>query len=115
ATLYAYVSRGMLAPRGGGRRGGGGGPCGGGGRPARDGARAPRSRAVADAAQPGRAAGTGDFVMESQLPDVADGGIRYRGMEVTKLAMWRPFEEVAGWLWTGGLGKNGSTETREGP
>jgi hypothetical protein len=34
---------------------------------------------------------------------VTDGRIRYRGLEVTRLALWRPFEEVAAWLWTGGL------------
>ena len=97
ATLYAYVSRGMLARRRG------------------DNGRSSLFEAgeiarLAVRGQPRRAAGTGDFVIESQLTDVADGRIRYRGMEVTKLAMWRPFEEVAGWLWTGGLGKNGSTE-----
>jgi citrate synthase len=43
------------------------------------------------------------------LTDVADGRFRYRGLEVTKLALWRPFEEVAGWLWTGMLGKDGTT------
>jgi len=59
--------------------------------------------------QPRRAAGTGDFVIESELTEVADGRFRYRGMEVTKLALWRPFEEVAGWLWTGSLGKDGMT------
>jgi citrate synthase len=58
--------------------------------------------------QPRRAAGTGDFVIESELTEVADGRFRYRGMEVTKLALWRPFEEVAGWLWTGSFGKPGS-------
>ena len=58
--------------------------------------------------QPRRAAGTGDFVIESELTEVTDGRIHYRGMEVTKLALWRPFEEVAGWLWTGGLGQDGA-------
>lgn len=96
ATLYAYVSRGMLTRR-----------------------RAEDGRSslfdvgevarLTEKGQPRRAAGTGDFVIESELTEVADGRFRYRGMEVTKLALWRPFEEVAGWLWTGSLGKDGAT------
>jgi citrate synthase len=65
---------------------------------------------LSERGQPRRAAGTGDFVIESELTEVADGRFRYRGMEVTKLALWRPFEEVAGWLWTGSLGKDGATQ-----
>jgi citrate synthase len=95
-TLYAYVSRGLLTRR-----------------------RAADGRSslfdpvelerLTDRGRPRRAAGTGDFVIESGLTEVADGRFRYRGMEVTKLALWRPFEEVAGWLWTGTLGRDGST------
>ncbi len=95
-TLYAYVSRGLLSRR-----------------------RAADGRSslfdpveldrLTDRGRPRRAAGTGDFVIESGLTEVADGRFRYRGMEVTKLALWRPFEEVAGWLWTGALGKDGAT------
>jgi citrate synthase len=93
STLYAYVSRGMLARRRG------------------DDGRSSLFEADEVArlvergqrGQPRRPAGTGDFVIESELTDVADGRICYRGMEVTKLALWRPFEEVAAWLWTGGL------------
>ena len=100
ATLYAYVSRGMLARRRG------------------DDGRSSLFEAdevahLADRGQrgePRRAAGTGDFVIESELTEVADGRIRYRGLEVTKLALWRPFEEVAAWLWTGGLSKDGPWE-----
>jgi citrate synthase len=65
--------------------------------------------------QPRRAAGTGDFVIESELTEVADGRFRYRGLEVTKLALWRPFEEVAGWLWTGSFGKPGGPGDRHPP
>jgi citrate synthase len=100
ATLYAYVSRGMLARRRG-----------------EDGRsslfEADEVACLAERAQrgsPRRAAGTGDFVIESELTEVADGRIRYRGMEVTKLALWRPFEEVAAWLWTGGLGQDGASQ-----
>jgi citrate synthase len=97
ATLYAYVSRGMLSRRRGG-----------------DGRSslfdADEVARLNEKGQPRRAAGTGDFVIESELTEVADGRFRYRGMEVTKLALWRPFEEVAGWLWTGSLGKEGATQ-----
>jgi citrate synthase len=100
ATLYAYVSRGMLARRRG------------------DDGRSSLFEAcevdrLADRGlrgEPRRAAGTGDFVIESELTEVADGRIRYRGMEVTRLALWRPFEEVAAWLWTGGLGTDGPAQ-----
>jgi citrate synthase len=92
ATLYAYVSRGMLTRRRG-----------------EDGRSslfdADEVARLNEKGQPRRAAGTGDFVIESGLTEVADGRFRYRGMEVTKLALWRPFEEVAGWLWTGTFGK----------
>src|SRR5580658_2089625 len=100
ATLYAYVSRGMLARRRG-----------------EDGRsslfEACEVARLADRGlrgEPRRAAGTADFVIESELTEVADGRIRYRGMEVTKLALWRPFEEVAAWLWTGGLSKDAPWE-----
>jgi citrate synthase len=99
ATLYAYVSRGTLARR-----------------RAEDGRSSlfeadevTRLAEQAQRGQPRRAAGTADFVIKSDLTEVADGRIRYRGMEVTKLALWRPFEEVAGWLWTGTLGRDGTT------
>src|SRR6202451_3971272 len=89
ATLYAYVSRGMLARRRG-----------------EDGRsslfEANEVARLARRGGPRRAPGSGDFVIESELTEVADGRIRYRGLEVTKLALWRPFEEVAGWLWAGG-------------
>jgi|GEM_PF-11525 len=97
ATLYAYVSRGMLARRRG-----------------EDGRSSlfeadevARLVERGQRGEPRRAAGTADFVIESELTEVADGRLRYRGLEVTKLALWRPFEEVAAWLWTGGLGHSG--------
>ena len=95
ATLYAYVSRGMLSRRRGedGRSS------------LFDAEEVDRLTARGQKGQPRRAAGTGDFVIESELTEVADGRFRYRGMEVTKLALWRPFEEVAGWLWTGSIGR----------
>jgi citrate synthase len=100
ATLYAYVSRGMLARRRGDD-----------GRSSLfEADEVSRLAERAQRGQPRRAAGTGDFVIESELTELADGRIRYRGMEVTKLALWRPFEEVAGWLWNGCLGQDGETQ-----
>ena len=100
ATLYAYVSRGMLTRRRG-----------------EDGRsslfEADEVARLNEKGQPRRAAGTGDFVIESGLTEVADGKFRYRGMEVTKLALWRPFEEVAGWLWTGSFSKPGDRHPLE--
>ena len=105
ATLYAYVSRGMLARRRGGD-----------GRSSLfEADEVARLAEQAQKGQPRRAAGTGDFVIESGLTEVADGRIRYRGMEVTKLALWRPFEEVAGWLWTGRLGQDGGPDRKPAP
>ncbi len=102
ATLYAYVSRGMLARRRGA-----------------DGRsslfEAGEIARLTEKGRPRRAAGTGDFVIESELTEVADGRFRYRGMEVTKLALWRPFEEVAGWLWTGSFVKPGGPGDRHPP
>src|SRR5580704_5528667 len=100
ATLYAYVSRGMLARRRGedGRSS------------LFEAEEVARLAGRGQRGEPRRAAGTGDFVIESELTEVADGRIRYRGLEVTKLALWRPFEEVAAWLWTGGLSKDGPWE-----
>jgi citrate synthase len=100
ATLYAYVSRGMLARRRGedGRSS------------LFEAEEVARLAGRGQRGEPRRAAGTADFVIESELTEVADGRIRYRGMEVTKLALWRPFEEVAAWLWTGGLSRDGTWE-----
>ncbi len=90
ATLYAYVSRGLLASIRGAdgrtslfdpdeidrlvtrpRRG-----------------RPPRSAA---------------FTVHTRLADVRDGDLFYRGANVTTLAESHPAEAVARWLWTGAL------------
>jgi hypothetical protein len=69
-TLYAYVSRGMLARR-----------------RAQDGRSSlfeadevARLAVCGQRGQPRRAAGSGDFVIESGLTEIADGRFRYRGM-----------------------------------
>jgi citrate synthase len=97
ATLYAYVSRGVLHRRRGpdGRRSlfdpaeidrlAGRGEPGG----------------MAGRTRPRRSGPAATFVIESAVTEISGGGPRYRGVEVTRLALWRPFEEVAEWLWTG--------------
>jgi citrate synthase len=94
ATLYAYVSRGVLRRRRG--------PDG------RSSLFDPAEIAgMTDRARPRRAGGAAGFVFESAVTEISDGRPRYRGMDVTKLALWRPFEEVAEWLWTGTYAKEG--------
>jgi citrate synthase len=89
ATLYAYVSRGLLARE-----------------------RAPDGRASTfDPAEIDRLARPGrprrgrrpatDLVLPSALTTIAQGIPWYRGLPVPDLAGSRSFEEVATWLWTG--------------
>src|SRR5687768_727731 len=91
ATLYAYVSRGLL-----GRE------------------RAPDGRTstfdpaeIDRLARPGRARRgrrpASDLVVPSGLTAIDQGLPWYRGVAVTDLAATRTFEEVAEWLWTGQL------------
>lgn len=114
ATLYSYVSRGLLArqrtPSGStfdaqevarlartGRRGAtesaadglgsaGGGGDGGGWRPL--------------AAERQRRAG-GDPVFVTELTLIQSGRLYYRGLDAVSLSRSRSFEEVTGWLWNG--------------
>src|SRR5215204_5710554 len=89
ATLYAYVSRGLL-----GRE------------------RSPDGRTstfdpaeVDRLARPGRARRgrrpATDLVVPSAITAIDQGRPWYRGVAVTDLAATRTFEEVAEWLWTG--------------
>ena len=89
ATLYAYVSRGLL-----GRE------------RSSDGRTSTFDPAEIDRlARPGRARRgrrpTTDLVVPSALTAIAQGQPWYRGLAVTDLAATRTFEEVAEWLWTG--------------
>ena len=94
ATLYAYVSRGVLRRR----RGADG----------RSGLFDPAEVAgLADRSQPRRPAATAGIVIESAVTEISDGPLRYRGVDVAQLALWRPFEEVADWLWSGSPRKDG--------
>src|ERR1700730_17326653 len=88
ATLYSYVSRGVLRRR-----------------------RAPGGRgshfdpgeveALSRRGRPRREARLGEFVIESGLTEIAGDRLRFRGMDAAELAVQRSFEEVAALLWTG--------------
>lgn len=87
ATLYAYVSRGVLTRR-----------------------RSRSGRSLFDPAEierlarrgrPRRPPGPAELVIESQLTALADGRPFYRGRDSLDLAAAADFEDVAGWLWTG--------------
>jgi citrate synthase len=90
ATLYSYVSRGVLT-----RRRGTGGKI-----------------SLFDAAEVGGLARRGrprqppgltGLVIESGLTEIADDTLRFRGVDALDLAQDRLFEEVSALLWTGAL------------
>jgi citrate synthase len=88
ASLYSYVSRGVLTPR-----------------------RGPDGRAsLFDAAEieglarrgrPRRGPGGAELVIESELTEITDDRLRFRGHDAIALATSRSFEEVASLLWIG--------------
>jgi len=88
ATLYAYVSRGVLSR-----------------------VRAPDGRAslfgadevehLARRGRPRRPAGAADITVESAITEITGDSLRFRGLDATRLAVSRTFEEVAELLWTG--------------
>jgi citrate synthase len=88
ATLYAYVSRGVLS---------------------RDKAADGRSSLfdaeevgrLARRGRPRRPAGAADITVESAITEISGDRLRYRGHDVPRLAMSRSFEDVAELLWTG--------------
>ena len=90
ATLYAYVSRGVLG---------------------RDKASDGRSslfdpdevERLARRGRPRRPAGAVDITVESAITELTADTLRFRGLDATRLAVTRPFEEVAELLWTGDL------------
>jgi len=88
ATLYAYVSRGVLLRR---KTADGRGSLFDAGEVER----------LARRGRPRRQAGSADIVIESAITEIEGSQVRYRGAEVTELAVRRSFEEVAGWLWSG--------------
>jgi citrate synthase len=88
ATLYAYVSRGVLR---------------------RDRAADGRSslfesdevERLARRGRPRRPVGVADITVESAITEIAGDRLRYRGLDVIRLATSRAFEDVAELLWTG--------------
>jgi citrate synthase len=90
ATLYAYVSRGVLR---------------------RDRAADGRSsrfdsdevERLARRGRPRRPVGVADITVESAITEIAGDRLRYRGLDVIRLATSRTFEDIAELLWTGEL------------
>jgi citrate synthase len=90
ATLYAYVSRGVLR---------------------RDRAVDGRSslfdsdeiERLARRGRPRRPPGVADITVESAITEIAGDRLRYRGLDVIQLATSRTFEDVAELLWAGEL------------
>ena len=86
ATLYAYVSRGVLS---------------------RDKAADGRGslfdseevERLARRGRPRRPAGAADITVESAITEITGDRLRYRGHDVTRLAITRSFEDVAELLW----------------
>lgn len=90
ATLYAYVSRGTLTRQ-----------------RSADGRAslfdAEEIERLARRGRPRRPAGALDLTVESQLTQISQDGLRYRGHDALGLARTRSFEDVAELLWTGAL------------
>jgi citrate synthase len=88
ASLYSYVSRGILSRRTG-----------------RDGRASlfdpDEITALRRRGRPRREPGGAELVIETSLTEIAGGRLWYRGLDATALAGTRTFEEVAGLLWTG--------------
>jgi citrate synthase len=90
ATLYAYVSRGVLS---------------------RDRAADGRSsmfdseevERLARRGRPRRPAGAADITVESAITEITGDRLFFRGLDVIRLATSRTFEDVADLLWTGEL------------
>jgi citrate synthase len=94
ATLYAYVSRGVLIRTRGAD-----------GRASLfDAAEIER---LARRGRPRRPPGAIDITVESQITEIAGDRLRYRGLDVIELARTRSFEDVATLLWTGALPPDG--------
>jgi citrate synthase len=90
ASLYAYVSRGVLSRR----------------READGRASmfdADEVEELARKGRPRRTGGPAELVIESELTELTSKTQRYRGYDATALAMRSSFEDVATLLWTGSL------------
>ena len=51
--------------------------------------------------RPRRPAGVADITVESAITEITGDSLRFRGLDATRLALSRTFEEVAELLWTG--------------
>src|SRR5580704_18285129 len=107
ATLYSYVSRGVLTRR---RASGTGGASGGsgGGRGSRGGGPGHGSlfdpgevEELARRGRPRRAPGLAGLVIESGVTEITDDGLWFRGMDALDLARDWDFEDVCDLLWLG--------------
>ncbi len=88
ATLYAYVSRGVLSRT---RAADGRGSL----------FHPDEVEQLARRGRPRRPAGALDITVESSITEITGDRLRYRGLDATRLAVSRAFEEVAELLWTG--------------
>jgi len=98
ASLYSYVSRGVLSRR------------------KAEGSRASLFSArevetMARRGRPRRASRPTELVIETQVTEITGDQLRYRGYDAIELASERDFEEVAGLLWTGILADPGAAAT----
>ncbi|MDQ2811396.1 MAG: citrate synthase, partial [Actinomycetota bacterium] len=88
ATLYAYVSRGVLGRvKAADVRGSLFDPD--------------EVERLALRGRPRRPAGAVDLTIESAITEITAGALRFRGLDATRLAATRTFEDVAELLWTG--------------
>jgi citrate synthase len=94
ASLYAYVSRGVLARR---REPDGRGSL----------FDADEITRLALKGRPRRAPSGAELIIESSLTEISGNRLRFRGHDAISLATTRTFEEVATLLWTGSLGGPG--------
>jgi citrate synthase len=91
ASLYAYVSRGILTRRRGAD-----------GKSSLFDAR--EVDLLARRGRPRRTRGSADLVIETSLTEISGDRLRFRGHDAMVLATQRSYEEVAGLLWTGDFG-----------
>jgi citrate synthase len=88
ATLYAYVSRGLIGrSKSADGRGSLFDPA--------------EVEQLARRGRPRRPARGADITVESAITEIAGDSLRYRGLDAARLAVSRTFEEVAEFLWTG--------------
>ena len=97
ASLYSYVSRGILTRRRGA-----------------DGRaslfNAGEVERLARRGRPRNSRPGSELVIETGLTEIMGGHLRYRGMDTIVLAGYESFEAVAGLLWSGSLGEPGPAQ-----